>query len=111
MLLAAPLSNTIPFGKYAGQDVRYVVDADLNYALWLLGQPFFRKKHFMLFSVARRRVARRLAEDIKDEDRAVALRAERIANPNKPFVVMPAAEFVRASIEDPLDANYVGDLV
>ncbi len=34
-------SNKMPFGKYSGETIEFVVKADLSYAKWLLTRKWF----------------------------------------------------------------------
>jgi hypothetical protein len=80
--------NLLDFGKYAGVDAAALVDVDRNYSLWLLGQPFMKRKHPALFCALRRRLAKRLAADVAEED-TQAMRAARTV---KSYTIMAAAE-------------------
>jgi hypothetical protein len=65
----------LTFGKYAGHDVRYVVDANRGYALWLFARPFFRTKYPKHYAEVRRLLVKRLTAEIKEEEESRELEA------------------------------------
>ena len=93
MMETTPSAYVLPFGKYAGQRVSAVVQADQRYCLWLMATPFFRKEHPALYSALRRGIAKQLAAEVEEERRQAEFAARRAVDPaNNPFRVLSVAQ-------------------
>jgi hypothetical protein len=61
-------SPILPFGRHRGETVLHVVDADRNYAHWLMGHPWFKRKYPKHYSELRRLLVKRLTAEIAEEE-------------------------------------------
>jgi hypothetical protein len=92
--MSATLPPSFRFGRYAGEALATVIDADRNYAFWVMGQPLFRERYADLYSELRRLLAKRLSSEY-EEEKAARERAKLPASER--FKPIQAAEFCRES--------------
>jgi hypothetical protein len=89
------MDTTLPlalrFGRYAGEPIFRVVDADRHYSHWLMGQPFFKDRYPDLFSELRRLLAKRLTAEYEDEKAARQRAAAPVAGTER-FTLVSAAD-------------------
>lgn len=89
--------DTLPlalrFGRYAGEPIAHVVDADRRYAFWLMSQAFFKDRYPDLYSEARRLLAKRLTAEY-EEEKALRERAaaRELLPPGERYKFISAAE-------------------